>query len=99
MPIGAPCTSCTQEGAWLCPEGLPAHLNLAKFLSNSCFSRWKSWMYFIWEHEATREVERDVSTGNGQADTSLSALSPGHPSTPKGLGGSPAHQAGPAAPS
>lgn len=22
--------------------GLPAHLNLARFLSNSCFSRWKS---------------------------------------------------------
>lgn len=44
------------------PGQLPAHLNLARFLSNSCFSRWKSWMYFIWGHKATREVERDVST-------------------------------------
>lgn len=50
---------------------LPAHLNLAKFLSNSCFSRWKSWMYFIWGHKATAEVGRDVSTRNGQEDTSL----------------------------
>lgn len=34
---------------------LPAHLNLARFLSNSCFSRWKSWMYFIWGQQGGRE--------------------------------------------
>lgn len=33
---------------------LPAHLNLARFLSNSCFSRWKSWMYFIWGQRGGR---------------------------------------------
>lgn len=70
---------------------LPAHLNLAKFLSNSCFSRWKSWMYFIWGHKATPEVERDVSTRNGQEDTPLSTWL-GIPPPREGLKGSTAHR-------
>lgn len=74
------------------PGGLPAHLNLARFLSNSCFSRWKSWMYFIWGHKATREVKGVSAPGNGQAvrpgnSRSLSTLPAGHPTTPKGTQG------------
>lgn len=93
--------SYTQRGTWICLEGpgeiwrgeLPAHLNLAKFLSNSCFSRWKSWMYFIWGHKATAEVERDVSS-RGQAGRYIPTNLAGHPTTPRGTHGLPSPRNG-----
>lgn len=59
---------------------LPAHLNLARFLSNSCFSRWKSWMYFIWGQQRQRGLS---ARGRG-------TQTPKAPLPPMGTGGSPA---------
>lgn len=48
-------------------------------------------MYFIWGHKATAEVGRDVSTRNGQEDTSLRTCL-GIPPPQEGLEGSTAHR-------
>lgn len=74
---------------------MPAHLNLAKFLSNSCFSLWKSWMYFIWGHKATAEADRDVNTRE-QAGRYIPVELSGHPTTPRGTQGLPSPGNGPA---
>lgn len=91
-----------RKGIWICLEGpgetwgrgLSAHLNLAKFLSNSCFSRWKSWMYFIWGHKGTAQVERDISTRE-RAGRYIPINLAGHPTTPRGTQGLPRPQKSP----
>lgn len=62
------------------PPGLPpwgrgaaSHLNLARFLSNSCFSRWKSWMYFIWGQPGGTEGRQ---RGERAAPTPQAGLAP-----------------------